>query len=500
MPCNFRLATLAALWTLLSVVALAGTLQSFQFQARDYPGSRNRDYQVYLPAGLAQPAPMVMALHGCRQDSGDVMRDWGLRAAADRHGFILVTPYITSYDGLRTQNCWGFWFDAHRHQGRGEPEDLHRIGLEVEGRFPVDPKRRFLTGLSSGGAISVVAAITHNEYWSAVATAAGLPYGEDPASVSYSCPGFASLHPLDRVVREMRTELDHPHAIPLLVLQNEKDCTVIAAAASRLRDAHLKLFGSVGHDTPARTLTAQKPCAPVYGDDDYGCLHSVYHADGQGTGPSLVETVFYRGPLRTPNTADTDHGHYWIGGSEGKNGKWAMRDGPSYPDIVWDFFSRHPRAAQPPTIALLGHNPLHIALGQAFIDPGATASDSEDGKLPVTADCSQVDSSRVGHYTCSYQARDSDANQVGISREVRIFDPALACKSATASPALHLASGNAVPGGLFSMRALANGDQQDIGFAWDVWFSVTLYEGEPGKWYARPPTACALRAGGTTGT
>ena len=90
-----------------------------------------------MPDGLTGPAPMVMALHGCRQTHDDVLRDWGMTAAADRFGFILVAPFITSLRRpAQSTNCWGFWFDAHRHQGRGEPEDLHQIALEVERASP----------------------------------------------------------------------------------------------------------------------------------------------------------------------------------------------------------------------------------------------------------------------------------------------------------------------------------------------------------------------------
>ena len=58
------------------------------------------------------------------------------------------------------------------------------------------------------------------------------------------------------------------------------------------------------------------------------------------------------------------------------------------------------------------------------------------------------------------------------------------------SPANHIAAGRAVAGGFFNLRALSNADRQDIGFAWDYWSRVTLYEGEPGRWYARMPEGC----------
>jgi hypothetical protein len=28
-------------------------------------------------------------------------------------------------------------------------------------------------------------------------------------------------------------------------------------------------------------------------------------------------------------------GHYWIGGEHGNDGRYSIRQGPSYPDIIW---------------------------------------------------------------------------------------------------------------------------------------------------------------------
>lgn len=489
-----RVAVAGALLTWLACAALAGTTESFTFGAKSYAGSRDRHYKVYLPDTLATPAPLVMALHGCQQTEADVLRDWGLTAAADRYGFILVTPFITSYDGLRNTNCWGFWFDQHRHEGRGEPEDLHGIAREVEGRYGVDPARRYILGLSSGAAMAVVAATTHNEYWAAAASAAGIPYGEDAASVSLSgqCPGGATFHPISRVVADMRAELDDAYAIPLLVIQNERDCTVLPQAGLNLRDVHRAVFGGQSQGTAA----SEEACTPVFGVD-YGCRHAIYTADGTTGGRSVVETVLYDGPLATPNPSDNDHGHYWIGGEHGENGRWSIRRGPSFPDITWNFFSRHPRGggADPgaPRITLAGANPMQLRQGETFVDPGAAATDVEDGPLTVSADCSGVDPSRVGGYTCTYSATDSDGNRVTATRSVEVVPtngPAPDCTGVTASPRAHVAAGRASARGWFFARAITTGDLRDIGFAWNPWSAVTLYEGADERWYAQRPDGC----------
>ncbi|BEH15535.1 extracellular catalytic domain type 1 short-chain-length polyhydroxyalkanoate depolymerase [Marinobacter shengliensis] len=487
-----------------SVPVAAGQTHSYTLPQQGYSQSRARDYKVYVPDNLATPAPMVMALHGCRQTNNDVLNDWGLTEAADEYGFVLVAPFITSYDGLRNENCWGFWFEHHRHEGAGEVEDLHQIAKAVEASFSIDPNRRFITGLSSGGAMTTVAAVTHNEYWAAAAPAAGLPYGEDAASVSLSgqCPGSATFHSVSRVVSDMQSELDDTYPIPLLVLQNENDCTVLKTAADNTRDAHLQVFGTSGLDSPATTQASATACSPYF-QNNYDCVHTRHTQDGTLGSRSIVETVYLDGPLSTPNLQDTDHGHYWVGGANGNNGKWSVRVGPSYPDIIWDFFNRHSRdGSEPegsPIITLIGDDPMVVDIHTPFTDPGATADDAEDGSLVVNADCSDVNTAVAGQYECVYTATDSDNNTTTKKRGVTVVDPNVpseTCAHATTSPSAHITAGRAYAGGTSDLRALTTGDNADIGGSFDTWSSVTLHEGDPGLWFATEPAACSETGGG----
>ncbi|MDV7211966.1 extracellular catalytic domain type 1 short-chain-length polyhydroxyalkanoate depolymerase [Azotobacter beijerinckii] len=495
---TFRLLVLSLL-VLPGLDAWAGTLESYSLPAADYPGSHERQYKVYVPDVLPAAAPLVMALHGCRMDHDDVLRDWGLTAAADRYGFILVAPFVTDYDEPRTPNCWGFWLDGQRHAGRGEAEDLLRIAQAVEARHAVDPARRYIAGLSSGAAMSVAEAIAHNEYWAAAASVAGLPYGEDAQAVSFAvCPlSGARFHSVEQVAADMRAELDDPYPIPLLVVQNDNDCTVVQSAGRRLRDAHLKVFGSAPFGTPATTLAAQGRCFPVFGGNDYGCRREVFSADGNSASRSLVETLFYQGPLETPAADDEDRGHYWIGGEHGRDGNYALRQGPSHPDILWEFFARHPRngatASDRPRVTIEGPNPLRLALGERFVDPGARAADERDGELAVGADCT-VDTRRAGRYGCTYSTTNRRGKRSESIRTVLVEDPevpAATCATVTASPGGHFFGGRAVIGGSLFLRALASGDRVDIGSLFQWLTPVTLHEGSPGQWFVRPTPLCS---------
>jgi len=260
----------------------------------------------------------------------------------------------------------------------------------------------------------------------------------------------------------MQSELDDTYPIPLLVLQNENDCTVLKTAADNTRDAHLQVFGTSGLDSPATTQASATACSPYF-QNNYDCVHTRHTQDGTLGSRSIVETVYLDGPLSTPNLQDTDHGHYWVGGANGNNGKWSVRVGPSYPDIIWDFFNRH----------------------------------SRDGS--VNADCSDVNTAVAGQYECVYTATDSDNNTTTKKRGVTVVDPNVpseTCAHATTSPSAHITAGRAYAGGTSDLRALTTGDNADIGGSFDTWSSVTLHEGDPGLWFATEPAACSETGGG----
>ena len=81
---------------------------------RDGPAIDDYRSLVYLPAGHdpAMPAPLVVALHGCSQDSRDFAIGSAFQDLADREGFVLLypeteRPYLTY--ALNPKRCWLWW-------------------------------------------------------------------------------------------------------------------------------------------------------------------------------------------------------------------------------------------------------------------------------------------------------------------------------------------------------------------------------------------------------
>jgi VCBS repeat-containing protein len=86
----------------------------------------------------------------------------------------------------------------------------------------------------------------------------------------------------------------------------------------------------------------------------------------------------------------------------------------------------------PPTITLIGEPSMKIAQGEAFEDPGATATDPEDGDITASIVVSgAVDSSTPGTYTLRYDVMDAQGNAAPtVERVVIVNSPPIAADDA----------------------------------------------------------------------
>jgi len=77
----------------------------------------------------------------------------------------------------------------------------------------------------------------------------------------------------------------------------------------------------------------------------------------------------------------------------------------------------------PPVITLIGANPLLIANGATYTDPGATVTDLVDGTRTITG-TGTVNTALAGDYTITYNASDAAGNAaIAVLRTVRVAAP-----------------------------------------------------------------------------
>lgn len=136
------------------------------------PGALRAD--TYIPKDFPKNGPLVVVLHGSSQsaESYDIGSGWSV--LAEEHGVALLFP------GQRLSNnpigSFNWFMTGDSRRGGGEPLSIRQMIKRVVDDHTVDPSRVFITGLSSGGAMTSVMLATYPEVFAGGAIIAGLPY------------------------------------------------------------------------------------------------------------------------------------------------------------------------------------------------------------------------------------------------------------------------------------------------------------------------------------
>ncbi len=100
--------------------------------------------------------------------------------------------------------------------------------------------------------------------------------------------------------------------------------------------------------------------------------------------------------------------------------------GKTYYCVGWNVLkpvTPPPTTNHPPMITLLGSNPLSLTIGDSFIDPGATATDTEDGDISAKiATTSTVVTTATGTYAVTYSVTDTGGLSTSTTRIVNVND------------------------------------------------------------------------------
>ncbi|MFO7648808.1 alpha/beta hydrolase family esterase [Halomonas campaniensis] len=137
------------------------------------PGGLNA--KIYIPENLPADAPLVVVLHGSKQTAAEYDMGAGWSEIADQYGVALLFPEQQRVNNLMLGFNWFVPVDGHRDAG--EPLSILHMVEKVVSDHGIDRRRIFITGLSSGGAMTSVMLATYPEIFAGGAIIAGLPYG-----------------------------------------------------------------------------------------------------------------------------------------------------------------------------------------------------------------------------------------------------------------------------------------------------------------------------------
>lgn len=199
---------------------------------RDNPG--NLRARCYVPPGLEGPAPLVVVLHGCTQDSAVYDHGSGWSTLADRHGFLLLFP-----EQRRANNpmlCFNWFSGNDTQRGMGEAASIRSMIEAMKTAHPVDPKRIFVTGLSAGGAMASAMLATYPEVFAAGAIIAGVAYGcAADVTEAFDCMGGRARSDARALAGHVRRASPHKGPWPRVqVWQGSSDHTVVPSNADAI--------------------------------------------------------------------------------------------------------------------------------------------------------------------------------------------------------------------------------------------------------------------------
>lgn len=280
-----------------------------RFTAREHAGPHGRRaYKLYVPARCdgTRAVPLVVMLHGCKQDPDDFARGTRLNRWADEQGFIVAWPAQSG--SANGSNCWRWFEPQEQVRGGSEPSIIAGIVDEVCAGHPVDRDRVYVAGLSAGAAMALILAETWPQTFAAVAAHSGLPRGaaHDVASA------FAAM-------REGAAGRAAPGgaAVPTIVFHGQADSTVAPANGEAVAARAVAL------------LQAQR-----------GPLERRHLADADGGG-TCIRHLDRDGLPVVEHWSVPGGGHAWFGGSAA--GSFTSPAGPDASREMLRFFALHAR-------------------------------------------------------------------------------------------------------------------------------------------------------------
>lgn len=288
----------------------------------------SRDYRLYVPAGLPgdKPAPLVVMLHGCKQDPESFAAGTRMNQLADRQGFLVLYPHQGRWQNV--DRCWN-WFDAASQRGWGEAAIVAGMVEDVAGRRPVDRRRVYVAGLSAGGAMTSILASCHAELFAAAAIHSGVAYkaATSPWTALSALEKGGSTAPEEAGLDAWKCSGSGNHAMPVIVFHGDSDDRVRPVNADRIVGAFAQMndLADDGRDNDSvKAQAASARTESVPGGRSY--LVREY----AGAGRTLISEYRVQGM-----------GHAWSGGDESQ--PYNDRFGPDASALIWEFFSQHSR-------------------------------------------------------------------------------------------------------------------------------------------------------------
>ncbi|QNA87405.1 PHB depolymerase family esterase [Massilia sp. Dwa41.01b] len=317
------------------VQAGPGTWSGNQTWASDTVNGGALTGYYYWPAtapALGGKRALVLVLHGCSQTAaGDVIdgssdRGYNWKAAADQYGAVILAPNATG--NVYGVHCWDWAKSTHSRSTGHSGVLLDLINRFLSNpQYAIDPKQVYVTGLSSGGAQTMVMGCLAPDVFAGLGINAGPPPGVSTSQIGMVPSGYTATTAANNCRNLAGTNASQFGSQIAGVIWGTNDYTVAQG------------YGPL--DAAAMRIA-------------YGGSYTKGAAVSVPTGGSNIPYTDANGKVRTSEITVTGMGHAWPAGTGGQNGNYVDATKVNYPSFVMDFWFRNNlRVARvaPPTMA-----------------------------------------------------------------------------------------------------------------------------------------------------
>ena len=282
--------------------------------------SGTRYYEGYVPssyrAGTA--IPLVVALHGCTQTTGDFAAGSRLNAKAEASGFIVLYVQQSAY--ANGALCWNWMTWSNQFRGSGEPSLIAGITNLVRSSYTINAKRIHATGVSAGGAMSVIMGATYPDIFASIAVHAGCEYD------GYPCGSSGGQSPTTAGNEAFDAMGTYKRVVPVQVWHGTSDTTVYPINGSQVisqwAQTNDRAYDGIDNNDIDDVADVTTP--------------------GQVVGGRSYTTYDYKGPsgaVVMQKVLVNGMGHAYSGGSSA--GSYTDPTGPDATTLSWNFFVAH---------------------------------------------------------------------------------------------------------------------------------------------------------------
>ncbi len=267
---------------------------------------------IYTPDSLSpvgEGKALLIVLHGCVQPINNYLNAQ-LETAADSYGMVIAVPDAMNKAGY---SCWSYWQGAISKTS-GDYKNLINLANAMSGDSArnIDPQQVYITGLSSGAAMSAQTACLAPDVFAGVAPSAGPTIGTSSNGAITTCETVSSSTFKSR-------------------------CEGYAGSAVNHFSTQIAAIGHGTADTTVNTCYNQQNAngfAAVYGETQTSTTNSL----SEGSGRTASESLWTNNRISMLWFDNLDHS--WSGGA-GASGDYIADDSINFATYLGKFFSEN---------------------------------------------------------------------------------------------------------------------------------------------------------------